>query len=394
MPAALLVCAGGEGGMLAVQGASHESIRTMLSRVSCLPALEIASVNGPSGVTVSGPISGLADLERLLTEEQPGLRVSKLGVSHAFHSAAMDGALPTLHEACATLAFSSPQKARFISLVTGAELTTPPEAEHWVHNVRHTVQLYDGLCEIARDGRPRVLIEIGPDAVLTPLARRALLPSSEDAGAGPMNACVRGLVASMSKRRREDENLGLAEAMAAAYDAGVTLDFQVLHIVDREIEGGERLILSCHRTSTAATRNPTRIRLNLCLCHVISCPQALRAPSPSLSDLPLYPFEPTVSTPLATLTHAASSLLSTGGSEPLKPQPQERSDVDYGTTYMLEEHWLPCVEGRQAGGLPPIDTIFVCSEAIDAAAIAATKVSWLIGRERGTHHRPSKANHF
>jgi hypothetical protein len=97
--------------------------------------------------------------------------------------------------------------------------------------------------------------------------------------------------------------------------------------------------------------------------------QALRAPSPSLSDLPLYPFEPSVHTPLSTLTHAAS-LLTTRG--PLTPQPQQ-GDVDYGTTYMLEEHWLPCVE-RRAEGLPPIDTIFVCSEAVDAAAIASTKV--------------------
>jgi hypothetical protein len=96
----------------------------------------------------------------------------------------------------------------------------------------------------------------------------------------------------------------------------------------------------------------------------------LRAPSPSLSDLPLYPFEPSVYTPLSTLTHAAS-LLTTRGR--LTPQPQERGEVDYGTTYMLEEHWLPCVE-RRAQGLPPFDTIFVCSEAIDAAAIAATKV--------------------
>jgi acyl transferase domain-containing protein len=213
--------------MLAVQGTSHEVISTLLSRVSCLPPLEIASVNGPSGVTVSGPISGLTALETLLTEEQPGLRVSKLNVSHAFHSSAMDAALPALHEACGAIAFSPPNKARFISLVTGAALTSAPEAEHWVHNVRNTVQLYDGLCEMARDGRPRVLIEIGPDAILTPLARRALLPSSDETGEGKGNASVKGLIASMSKRRREDENLGLAEAMAAAYDAGVTLDFQV-----------------------------------------------------------------------------------------------------------------------------------------------------------------------
>lgn len=224
----MFICTGGEGGMLAVQGASHDVITTLLARVSCLPPLEIASVNGPRGVTVSGPINGLTALETLLSEEEPGLRVSKLNVSHAFHSSAMDAALPALHEACGAIAFSPPKKARFISLVTGAELTSAPEAEHWVHNVRKTVQLYDGLCEMARDGRPRVLIEIGPDAILTPLARRALLPSSEEIGEeGKGNASVKGLIASMSKRRREDENLGLAEAMAAAYDAGVALDFQV-----------------------------------------------------------------------------------------------------------------------------------------------------------------------
>jgi acyl transferase domain-containing protein len=158
----------------------------------------------------------------------------------------MDAALPALHEACGAIAFSPPNKARFISLVTGAELTSAPEAEHWVHNVRKTVQLYDGLCELERDGRPRVLIEIGPDAILTPLARRALLPSSDEIGEGKGSTAVKGLISSMSKRRREDENLGLAEAMAAAYDAGVTLDFQVGREIERERGRERESYVSCY----------------------------------------------------------------------------------------------------------------------------------------------------
>jgi hypothetical protein len=77
-----------------------------------------------------------------------------------------------------------------------------------------------------------------------------------------------------------------------------------------------------------------------------------------------------VHAPLARLTSTALALLN---ATPSSAKPQ--AAVDYGTTYMLEEYWLPRKEEPEGVGLPPIEAIFVCSEAIDAAAIAATKVS-------------------
>jgi acyl transferase domain-containing protein len=134
----------------------------------------------------------------------------------------MDGALPALREACGALEVSPPKKAKLVSLVTGEEMKTAPGPEHWVRNVRQTVQFYDGLRVITQQGssEPRVLIEIGPEAVLTAMAHRALSTSSSDDGHVD-------LVASMTKNRREDESLGLTEAMAAAYAAGLMLNFQV-----------------------------------------------------------------------------------------------------------------------------------------------------------------------
>jgi hypothetical protein len=81
--------------------------------------------------------------------------------------------------------------------------------------------------------------------------------------------------------------------------------------------------------------------------------------------------------PLSTLTETAFSRLNLKDSVSNNKSSQASQQgrlVDYGTTYMLEEYWLPRLEMSATVGLPPIETIFACSEAADAAAIAAAKV--------------------
>ena len=75
------------GAMIAIQ-ASERDVTAMLGEH---PEAAIAAVNSPTSVVVSGPAEQLTYRRALRSARSPRHR---LVVSHAFHSAAMDPALP------------------------------------------------------------------------------------------------------------------------------------------------------------------------------------------------------------------------------------------------------------------------------------------------------------
>ena len=290
--------------------------------------VEIAAVNGPTCVTMSGPLGGLDAMQEVLKSRN--VRFKRLEVARAFHSALMEPALPAMREVAEQIVVRAPKASpRLISLLTGEQLVEAPGPEHWADHVRKPVLFLQGMQQLLADGRPRVFIELGPDAALTAMAKRIL---------GPRDTHV-ALVPSMTQARREDENLRLAEAFGAAYVAGVNLKFSALKV---------------------------------------------GPPSAPTVELPLYPFDPTVHAPLGQLT--ATALAAVGG----KPQAQAAAAAaaaaasggtrafakDYGKTNLFEESWLLREEPRgvaRGRKLPPAHTIYICSEPTDAAALASVK---------------------
>ncbi|MHA7703885.1 acyltransferase domain-containing protein, partial [Mycobacterium sp. ML1] len=114
------------GAMLAV-AAAEADLRGWLGED---PELALAAVNGPTSVVISGPdqaVDAFAGRCRAAGHSTTALRVS-----HAFHSAAMDPALPEFHALTATAGMHPPTLA-MISTLTGqpastAELTS---ADYW-----------------------------------------------------------------------------------------------------------------------------------------------------------------------------------------------------------------------------------------------------------------------
>ncbi|MFE7130824.1 beta-ketoacyl synthase N-terminal-like domain-containing protein [Streptomyces sp. NPDC057638] len=190
-----------EGAMVALQATEDETV-PLLSDGVC-----VAAVNGPADIVISGweqPVTAIAEhfAER-------GRKTHRLRVSHAFHSPLMDGMLDEFRDVAAELVYRAP-RIPVISDVTGEEASAEQLADpgYWVRHARAAVRFADQVACLDRKG-VTTYVEIGPDAILTALARPAA-----SAGAAFIP----------TQRRDRPETWAAAEALARLQVDGVPTD--------------------------------------------------------------------------------------------------------------------------------------------------------------------------
>ncbi len=149
------------GGAMAAIGATEDVVRPLLDGV------DVAAVNGPSQVVVSGPEAAVA---AVVTEfEGRGVRVRRLRVSHAFHSSLVEPMLAEFAAVAERVSYAEPAIG-VVSGVTGrlatSELTDPA---YWVRQVREAVRFGD-VVETLRGEGVGMFVEAGPDGALTAMA--------------------------------------------------------------------------------------------------------------------------------------------------------------------------------------------------------------------------------
>nr|WCL22583.1 polyketide synthase [Streptomyces sp.] len=153
------------GAMIAVEATEEELTPHLTERTG------IAAVNGPRALVVSGDETDTTHIADHFSAQ--GRRTRRLTVSHAFHSPLMDPMLDDFRHVAETLTYHTP-RAALVSTVTGrpagSEVTG---AGYWTAHARGTTRFHDALTALHDDG-VGVYLEIGPDAVLTALAREAL----------------------------------------------------------------------------------------------------------------------------------------------------------------------------------------------------------------------------
>ncbi|MCX0241745.1 type I polyketide synthase, partial [Streptomyces drozdowiczii] len=199
------------GAMLAIAAPETEVVPELVEGVS------LAAVNGPAAVVVSGDADAVSVLEELFRGR--GVKVKRLTVSHAFHSAHMDTALTEFEQEIGSLTFNEPQ-ITVISNVTGQvadELTSPA---YWARQIRAAVRFHDGIRTLDAQGITTYL-ELGPDPVLTSLVQSTL---DTPTAASTLNA-------------RSEEPRALLQALATAYTSGTDIDWTAL------LPGGNRVDL-------------------------------------------------------------------------------------------------------------------------------------------------------
>ncbi|MFD9740512.1 SDR family NAD(P)-dependent oxidoreductase, partial [Umezawaea sp. NPDC059074] len=185
------------GAMLAV-AASEREVLDHLAGTS----LDLATVNGPTSVVVSGDEHALPAIEEHF--RAAGRKTRRLSVSHAFHSRLMEPMLDEFAAVLRGLTFHAP-RIPVVSNTTGRFLTDEQarDPRYWLDHVRRTVRFADGLRTLA-DAGVTTWLELGPDSVLTGLVHDVVDSSAVSA-----------------LRADRDEEATLLRALAEVFVAGV-----------------------------------------------------------------------------------------------------------------------------------------------------------------------------
>ncbi|CAG0896286.1 unnamed protein product [Cyprideis torosa] len=203
----------GQGRMAAV-ALGPEAVQAKLETLGLQERIEIAGVNSPDAVTLSGQLDDLEALGGLLGAEQVFFRV--LDLDYAFHSHLMEPVRADLLQALADLEPVAQQnQIQFISTVRGAALSKSAlNGEYWWENIRQPV-LFNRAMAAMVDADVRVFMEIGPHTILRSYMTDCLRDKN----------CT-GQVLALGKRKQESVKR-LQDAAAAACLAGCRPDWSV-----------------------------------------------------------------------------------------------------------------------------------------------------------------------
>ncbi|MCX2970865.1 type I polyketide synthase, partial [Streptomyces marinisediminis] len=198
-----------EGGvMVAVQAAEDDVAPLLADRPE---QVSLAAVNGPASVVLSGDADAVGEIASAL--RSAGHKTKRLTVSHAFHSAHMDGMLAEFRRALEPLSFHPP-RVPVVSTVTGevapAELLASPD--YWVEQVRRPVRFLQAARTLEAEG-VRTVLELGPDGICSGMVAESVLhPDAVQA------------VPALRPGRPEERAVGAALARAFARGAAVDFD--------------------------------------------------------------------------------------------------------------------------------------------------------------------------
>ncbi|MFJ3933952.1 type I polyketide synthase, partial [Streptomyces sp. NPDC090029] len=201
----------GRGGMASVSLPAD----TMREVLTDHPEISVAAYNGPRSTVVSGPSGPLDRLLAVLESQDVRVRVRRVPVDYASHSAHVEALESELAEALAPIT-PRPGDVPFHSTVTGTELEgTALTPEYWYRNLRQTV-LFQPTIE-ALLGRHDAFIEPSPHPVLT-------IRIQEIAEAAGTQAAVVGTL-----RREEGTRTRLLASAGEAWTQGVPVDWTTLY---------------------------------------------------------------------------------------------------------------------------------------------------------------------
>ncbi|WP_207389773.1 type I polyketide synthase [Aquitalea sp. USM4] len=150
-------------GRMAALGMSSEAADALIRQTGRLD-VEIAGINSPGNVTLSGSLESLLFLQQ--AAETQGVFFRLLDLDYAFHSSQMDPVESELAGRLSGLQTSTACQSVFVSTVTGDVMDGNGLDQHyWWRNIREPVRFSAAIEKLAGLGC-RVFVEIGPHAIL------------------------------------------------------------------------------------------------------------------------------------------------------------------------------------------------------------------------------------
>ena len=207
------------GGRMVAVFAAAERVESLTDQ---FPSLSVAAYNGANTV-LSGPAGDLDKAVSKLTAD--GVRCDWLETSHAFHSALLDPILDEFEKFADGFTYASPQRI-LIDNRTGAVIgrSQKLDGNYWRRHARQPVEFAKSVQTLS-DLSCKVLLEIGPQPVLTAAALRAW----------PDPTSTPKAIASLRKNTADHRQI--IEALADAYALGALPDFgAVLHGPARKLD--------------------------------------------------------------------------------------------------------------------------------------------------------------
>ncbi|MGW0768588.1 beta-ketoacyl synthase N-terminal-like domain-containing protein [Streptomyces sp. NPDC002676] len=209
------------GGAMRAVRAGEPVVREVLAPYA--DRVAVAAVNGADEVVISGAADAVDAVAEALRER--GHSSASMRTSHAFHSPLVDPVLDEFLRVVEQVALRRPKVPLVSSLTGRPEDALPATPQYWVDQLRQAVRYADGVAALVESGCTTG-VEIGPDAVLAPLARR-------------LTRGVDGARWIPSLRAGKPDRRSLAQALAASWTVGVPVDWQEV----RRGRGGSRRAL-------------------------------------------------------------------------------------------------------------------------------------------------------
>jgi Polyketide synthase modules and related proteins len=150
------------GGMVAV----FTDKQTLQDVLQGFPSLSIASENAPQSLVVAGSSPELESCVTLL--KQKGILSTRLHVSHAFHSPAMQRAAELFASSLSDVMLAKPKDMDFISSVDGSRNNNAvATANYWSSQITTPVHFAVAVSSLAKQSD--LAVEVGPSASLSGL---------------------------------------------------------------------------------------------------------------------------------------------------------------------------------------------------------------------------------
>ncbi|GEM_PF-1136778 len=157
-----------DGGMIAI-ASERDTIQSILDNESI--HLNYAAFNAPKQIVLAGETTEIARMHQHCKNHKIKSRI--LTVSHPFHSELMHPITDRFVDYCKTLPGKSALEIPLISNLTAAVIKESQSAEYWGQHILKPVQ-FDQSVQYAWQMGAKIFIEIGPDAILSKLAKKCL----------------------------------------------------------------------------------------------------------------------------------------------------------------------------------------------------------------------------